>query len=72
MADGVEPASAAMTEEIADWYVGYTAGQLKKVCIGGTWYLSYAAHPPGPAALPARPRWPHEPDAIRDANNPWP
>jgi hypothetical protein len=35
-----QPASAAMSEQMADWYVAFTHGQLQKVRLAdGQWYL---------------------------------
>lgn len=41
-----QPASAAMAEETADWYVKHTGGQLRKALHeDGNWYL----YSPAPA-----------------------
>lgn len=48
--DTPQPASAAMAEETADWYVVRTGGQLQKAVHGdGIWYL-YSSEPHGRAS----------------------
>jgi hypothetical protein len=34
-----QPVSGPMSREVADWYVGYTDGQVEAFERGGQWYL---------------------------------
>ena len=37
--DTPQPVSGPMSREVADWYIGYTDGQVEAFEHGGRWYL---------------------------------